>query len=125
MQALNLKICFPTGEYQNLTFYVTLLDQSCMIVLVYCWLTHYNPLIDWVLASITFWQTVQHDSKSSPSIKMLPSSAPSVETLDPVPGPLNPILPVNPGKPPRIILNHTAVYTHTSKLEGLKCFKLQ
>src|SRR5882724_4327418 len=110
MQALNLKICFPTGESQNLTYYVTPLDQSCMIVLVYCWLTHYNPLIDWVLGSITFWKTVQHESKSSPYIKMLPSSAPSVKTLDPVPEPPNPILPVNPWKTPRIILNNTAVY---------------
>src|SRR5882724_3936071 len=29
-QALNLQIRFPTGESQNLTFYITPLDQSCM-----------------------------------------------------------------------------------------------
>jgi len=32
-QALDLQICFPTGESQKLTLYVTLLDQSCIIVL--------------------------------------------------------------------------------------------
>ena len=47
-QALHLQIRFPTMESQNLTFYVTPLDQSCTIVLRYRWLTHYNPSIDWV-----------------------------------------------------------------------------
>jgi len=55
-QALDLQIHFPTGESQNLTFYITLLDQSCTIVLGYCWITHYNPSIDWVLGSILFRQ---------------------------------------------------------------------
>src|SRR5467141_2621451 len=72
LQALDLQICFPTEESQNLTFYITPLDQSCMIVLGYCWLTHYNPLIDWVLASIFLWQPSQHKSKMSPSVKTPP-----------------------------------------------------
>src|SRR5882672_12885125 len=75
-QALDLKIRFPTGESQTLTFYVTPLDQSCTIVLGYCWLTYYNPSIDWVLGSIFFQQPLQHNSKTSPSVETLPSSAP-------------------------------------------------
>ena len=38
-QTLNLPICFPSGETQTLSFFVTLLDQGCTIVLGYHWLT--------------------------------------------------------------------------------------
>src|SRR5882724_13329841 len=65
-QALDLQLCFPTGESQKLTLYVTPLDQNCMIVLGYHWLTCYNPLIDWVFSSISFQPSAQHKSLSSP-----------------------------------------------------------
>jgi len=83
-QALDLQICFPTREAQNLTFYVTLLDQSRMIVLGYHWLTCYNPSIDLVLGSICFWQPSQHKSKSSPSIETLLLSTPLPKLPDSV-----------------------------------------
>src|SRR5882724_7856086 len=101
MQALDLKICFPTRESQNLTFYVTTLDQSCTIVLGYCWLTRYNPSIDWVLGSIFFRQPSQHESKSSPSVETLPSSAPLPNPPDSV---LEPPEPFTPRKPQRVTL---------------------
>src|SRR5882724_11259365 len=107
-----------------MTFYVTLLDQSCMIVLGYHWLTHYNPSIDWVLGSIFFWQPLHHKYKSSPSVETLLLSAPLLKLPDFVPDLPNPVPPVTPWKPPRVTLINAAAYSCTSKLEGLESFQL-
>jgi len=100
------------------------LDQSCTIVLGYHWLTCYNPSIDWVLGSIFFRQLLQHESKSSPSVKTLPSLAPLPKLLDPVPDILKCIPPVEPRKPPRVTIINAAAYSRASKLEGSNCFQL-
>src|SRR4029077_14579563 len=61
-----------------MTFYVTLLDGSCSIVLGHNWLTRYNPLIDWVSSSITF-RTSEHPSLVPPSsAEPIPDSVPVV-----------------------------------------------
>ena len=91
----------------------------------YHWLTHYNPLIEWVLRSIFFQQLLHHKSKSSPSIKTLPSSAPLLKLLYSVLDLPNPVPLVTPKKPLRITLINAAAYSHASKLEGSECFHLQ
>src|SRR5882724_3266512 len=95
-----------------------------MIVLGYCWLTHYNPSIDWVLGSIFFQKLSQHESKSSPSVETLPSLAPLLKLPDPVPDIPKPVLPVEPRKPLRVTLINAAAYSCASKLEGSNCFQL-
>src|SRR5882724_6899837 len=120
-----MQICFPTGESQNLTFYITPLDQSCTIVLGYHWLTRYNPLIGWVLGSIFFRQPSQHESKSSPSVETFPSLAPLPKLPDTVPDIPKSVPPVEPRKPSRVTLINAAAYSRASKLEGSNCFQLQ
>ena len=97
-QALDLAICFPTGETQNLTFFVTPLDQGCTIVLGFHWLTRFNPSIDWVLGHIIFCQSSQPEAKTSPPVETL-SSAPTPALPSPVPDPETPLPPVK-RKPP-------------------------
>src|SRR6266581_7868107 len=60
-QAINLPVRFASGVVTPTTFYVTLLDGSCAVVLGHNWLAHYNPLIDWVSSSIMF-RTTKHTS---------------------------------------------------------------
>ena len=133
-QALDLQLNFPTRESQNLTFFVTPLDQGCTIVLGYRWLTHFNPMIDWVLGSIIFHQPSHHDSKTSPPTEtlLLLAIPPVVVEIPltlkfpdtPVPEILQSVLPVELQKLPRVTLINTAAYTCASKLKGSQCFQL-
>ena len=122
-QALDLPICFPTREIQNLTFFVTSLDQGCTIVLGYCWLTCFNPLIHCVWGHIFFCQPSQPEARTSPSVKIL-LSAPTPALPNSVPEPEKPLLPVN-WKPPRVMLINASMFAYACKLKGTQCFQLQ
>ena len=131
----NLKLChhsvigsaYPISyqEIQNLTFFVTPLDQGCMIVLGHHWLTCFNPTIDWVLSHIFFCQPPQLEAKTSPPVETFPSSAPLSSPEITSPETSEPFLPVNSRKPPQVTLINASMYACACKLEGTQCFQLR
>jgi len=108
----------------TLDFYVTPLDSCCSLVLGHSWLTHYNPLIDWVSGSISF---------RPPSLLQSPASVPPVETLvnppfSPAKNPLqftpSETSPSNPKRPHIAIISAPALL-RASQLSGSKIFAIQ
>jgi len=119
-----LPVKFPSSECMTLDFYVTLLDSCCLLVLGHSWLTHYNPLIDWVSGLISF---------QPPSLLQSPASISPVETLvnppfspaeNPLQFTLSKTFPSNP-KQPHIAIISAPAPLWASYLSGLKTFSLQ
>ncbi|KIN98931.1 hypothetical protein M404DRAFT_30898 [Pisolithus tinctorius Marx 270] len=128
--AVDVNICFVSGDVTPVTLYLAPLDSECKIVLGHDWLTHYNPLIDWVLSSLTFWTPAQ----GMPTPLTPPVSPVSTGLPDPGPSDqpsLAPSVPVSnslahtPLKAPLFSLVNAATFVHACKLEGSVQFQLQ
>ena len=116
---VNFPVLFPTNESMTIELYVTPLDSSCSVVLGYNWLTCYNPLIDWVLGSITFHPQIIDLSilslMSSAQTALLPQQNPIVP--DSTPKPLDSAL--------HISLIGAAAFMCACKLPGSQCYRTQ
>ena len=109
--AVDLPLCFPSGDKQTVTFYITPLEASCIAVLGHNWLTHYNPLIDWVLGSIKFRPPLQTDSLTSPeTVAMAPLSSDP-----PTPTPLI---------APKVSFVNAAAFARLSKMDNNQVYQL-
>ena len=113
-KSVELLVRFPSHDTFSVDFYVTLLDSSCSVVLGHNWLTRYNPLIDWVLGSITF-QTSIPDSLANPLlVNGRAASAPDLTPPEPVSTPKL--------EAPRIALINAAGFCVSMQIRRLRDF---
>jgi len=104
----------------NIKYYVTPLDSSCPLVLGYNWLTRYNPLIDWVLGSITFRPELLDESfPTLTSPVASPTMSATQDTLTPTPTPTS-----DQKSAPHISLISAAAFVRARKLPGVQSFSL-
>ena len=109
---INLPVYFPLGNKHSITFYMTPLDSSCATVLGHNLLTHYNPLIDWVLGSIMFCSPLQTDSLMSPeTIALAPTSS-------------KPLSPPTPLIALKVSFSNATAFTHLSKMDNTQVYQL-
>jgi len=139
-KAINIPLQILPGHVTLTTFYVTLLDSSCSVVLGYNWLTRYNLLIDWAKSSISFPATSIENPvpDTTPSKRATVSeemeSHPESDYSDPEPREnmsapeSTPESTPNPTPTPTpkvdIALVNAAAYLRTSSLPGSQEFSL-
>jgi len=125
-QAVHISVKFPRfSDVTPMTFYLAPLDSECLLVLGHNWLTRYNPLIDWVLSSLTFrtpaGSLLAPLSTPSPVQSGNPdSSLSSQSTPGPVPSVNTPVC-----TPPHISLINAAAFVRVCSLEGSTKYQLQ
>ena len=103
----------------TVTCFVTPLDSSCSVVSGYNWLTHYNPLIDWVSKSIIF-QTTRANPLTSVAQDSGPTQPPISDSPESVPFPPTPSTPLTP----HVSLIDPAAYICACSLPGSQSFRL-
>ena len=113
-ESLQLPVLFLTGESMTIDFYVTPLDSSCSVVLGFNWLTHYNPLIDWVLGRITFRPQLLDPSCPTPTSSARAAQLPLQNSASPKPS----------ASAPRISLIGAAAFVCACKLPGAQSFRI-
>ncbi|KIO15013.1 hypothetical protein M404DRAFT_78252, partial [Pisolithus tinctorius Marx 270] len=130
-QAVDLSVQFATSNVTLVTLFLAPLDSECKIVLGHDWLTHYNPSIDWVLSSLTFWTSTggMPTPSTPPATPVLTGLPKSGLTDQPNPGPAPSVPSVDslvhtPLKAPPITLINAAAYVRACKLEGSTQFQL-
>jgi len=123
-KAIKLNIQFSTGKVNSDTFYITALDSSCVLVLGHSWLTHYNPLIDWVLGHIEF----RKGTLRMPTSPVPPSVESTSASASTALHPEDSSLPSDSNSPqltaPYVSLIVTAAFTRACKLTGFTNFTL-
>jgi len=114
-----------SGDVTPMTFYLAPLDSECSIVLGHNWLTCYNPLIDWVLSSLTFW-TLAGSFPAPPSTPSLvpPRNPDSGLSGQSTPG-LTPSVNTPVCTPLHISLINAAAFVRACSLEGSTKYQLQ
>ena len=110
--AIDLLVCFPSGDEHSVTFYVTPLDSSCTAVLGHNWFTHFNLLIDWVLGSITFCSLSWTDSLMS------------LETVAPAPISSKTPPPLTPLVALKVSFINATAFAHLSKMDDTQVYQL-